>query len=116
MKNRPQKILSIMKSHSFRVITVCGLLIVLFTFLLFNYKNVVEFCSAIMGALRPFITGCIIAFALNRPVMKLYNWLKAKKTDWKNEKIPFRLSITAVYLISVSALIAVVCVNSADKP
>lgn len=110
MKNRPQKILSIMKSHSFRVITICGLLIVLFTFLLFNYKNVVEFCSAIIGALRPFITGCIIAFALNRPVMKFYNWLKAKKTDWKNEKIPFRLSITAVYLISVSALIAVVCV------
>lgn len=110
MRNKPQKILSVMKSHSFRVITVCGLFIVLFTFLLFNYRNVAEFFSAIMSALRPFITGCIIAFALNRPVMKLYSWLKAEKNNWKNEKIPFRLSITAVYLISISALIAVVCV------
>lgn len=92
---------------------VAGL--ILFAFLLWNYKITFEIISKLFAVIRPIIIGGAIAFILNKPmnrIYKIYDWIgekfhgKKKKYEPK-ENILSVLSLVSVYIMFF-AIIAII--------
>lgn len=72
-----------------------------------NFNNIAQWFSYILGILRPFIMGFLIAFIFNLPCKKIEILLKKTKSKFLTKRSK-GLSILIVYLLAICAIVFVV--------
>ncbi len=118
-----QKKFSLKNNRLAKTIVFSGSILIIVAFIILRYEGFLEMLSTIFSILRPIIIGCIIAFALNRPLnffhvrfRKLLAMIKnsfrgkkhTKKIFLASGKIPFILACVTTYLVTFAVLIAIV--------
>ena len=90
------------KKSTYSKITITGIILITYIFMLFNLNTIGGFFEKIINLLEPFILGFVIAYLIN-PVMKKIETIKfIKKANKKRV-----LSITISYILVVAFLVSV---------
>jgi len=88
-----------------------GLILVLVTFFLYNITANIDVISGIIrrffNVLAPFITGCMIAYFLSRPVIKLDERFSKSKSEFIRKKSHV-LATIAIFIIVITAVTIIV--------
>ncbi len=118
-----QKKFSFKNNRLAKTIVISGCILIVVAFIILRYEGFFAMLSAILTILRPVIIGCVIAFALNRPLnffhvryRKLFAIIKnsfrrkkhGKKVKMVSGKFPFITACVTTYLITFAVLVGIV--------
>lgn len=107
-----------------KTIVYSGSVLIIIAFVILRYEGFFSIISKILNILRPIILGCVIAFALNRPVnffhirfRKLFASIKNISSSKRNRKhikmssgkAPFVCACLTTYLITIAILAGIIC-------
>lgn len=107
-----------------KTIVYSGTALIVIAFIILRYEGFFAIITKILSILRPIILGCIIAFALNRPVnffhlrfRKLFAKIKnsfnkhkkIKQEETASGKAPFVCACFTTYFITIAVLTGIVC-------
>ncbi len=107
-----------------KTIVYSGAVLIIIAFVILRYEGFFSIISKILNILRPIILGCVIAFALNRPVnffhirfRKLFASIKNISSSKRNRKhikmssgkAPFVCACLTTYLITIAILAGIIC-------
>ncbi len=118
-----QKKFSLKNNRLAKTIIISGTILIVVAFIILRYEGFIGLLSAVLAILRPVIIGCVIAFALNRPLnffhakyRKLFaiikNFFRRKKHGRKihivSGKFPFISAVVTTYLVFFASIIGIV--------
>ncbi|MBQ3566411.1 MAG: AI-2E family transporter [Oscillospiraceae bacterium] len=118
-----QKKFSFKNNRLAKTIVISGCILIAVAFIILRYEGFFAMLSAILTIFRPIIIGCVIAFALNRPLnffhvryRKLFAIIKnsfrrkkhGKKVQLVSGKFPFITACVTTYLITFAVLVGIV--------
>ncbi|MGN0621481.1 MAG: AI-2E family transporter [Porcipelethomonas sp.] len=108
-----------------KTIVYSGAILIIIAFVILRYEGFFAIISKVMNILRPIILGCIIAFALNRPLnffhirfRKLFTGirnsvLKSRKKPVSDKmvsgKAPFACACFTTYLVTIAVMTGIIC-------
>lgn len=86
---------------------LCGIVLIVCYKVIDNYKEIFSLIGNFIGVLAPFIAGVIMAFFLARPVKKVEQWARSKKTRaiYCHAKA---IGITCVYTVLAVAVVFII--------
>lgn len=118
-----QKKFSLKNNRLAKTIIISGSILIIVAFIILRYEGFFGMLSAIFTILRPIIIGCVIAFALNRPLnffhircRKLFAFIKnsfrrkkhGRKIHMVSGKFPFITAVVTTYLVTLAVLVTIV--------
>ncbi len=109
-----------------KTIVISGSILIIVAFVILRYEGFFGMLSGILSVFRPIIIGCVIAFALNRPMnffhiqyRKLFAAVinsvnqkrnkNRKKVKLATGKAPFIAACVTTYLLTIAFLAAIIC-------
>ncbi len=107
-----------------KTIVISGSILIVVAFVILRYEGFFGMLSTILSVFRPIIIGCVIAFALNRPMnffhikyRKLFAVIKncfskknsVEKVKLVSGKAPFIAACVTTYLLTIAFLVAIIC-------
>lgn len=107
-----------------KTIVISGSILIIVAFVILRYEGFFGMLSGILSVFRPIIIGCVIAFALNRPMnffhvqyRKLFaviiNAVRRKRNEKKIKiatgKAPFIAACVTTYILTIAFLVAIIC-------
>ncbi len=119
---KPKKF-SLKNNRLAKTIVISGTILIVVAFVILRYEGFLGLLSTVLSILRPVIIGCVIAFALNRPLnffhakyRKLFAIIKnffrrkkhRKKIHMVSGKFPFITACVTTYLVSFAVLVGIV--------
>lgn len=119
-----QKKFSFKNNRLAKTIVISGSILIIVSFIILRYEGFLGMISEVLNIIRPIIIGCVIAFALNRPLnffhikyRKLFaavkNFCRRKKGGRKirlvSGKFPFITACITTYLLTFAILIGIIC-------
>lgn len=120
-----RKIFSLKNNRLAKTIVFSGTALIIIAFIIMRYEGFFGILSTVMNILRPVIIGCVIAFALNRPLnffhekyrklfARIHNFFRKKKKGFVKKRLasgkaPFALACVTTYLVTLASLTAIIC-------
>lgn len=119
-----QKKFSFKNNRLAKTIVFSGIILIVAAFVIIRYEGFFSIVSTVMNILRPVIIGCVIAFALNRPLnffhvryRQLFAIIKnsfrnkkhSKKICMVSGKPPFIAACLTTYIVTFAALVGIIC-------
>jgi predicted PurR-regulated permease PerM len=119
-----QKRFSFKNNRLAKTIVFSGTVLLIVAFVIMRYEGFIDVFSKILNIFRPVIIGCIIAFALNRPMnffhvkyRRLFAIIKnsfrkkkhIRKIRLASGKPPFIAACITTYLLSIAVLTGIIC-------
>lgn len=118
-----QKKFSFKNNRLAKTIVFSGIVLIIVAFIIMRYEGFFAVVSAIMNIFRPITIGCVIAFALNRPLnffhvryRRLFAMIKnsfrnkkhGRKIHLVSGKSPFIAACLTTYLLTIAILVGII--------